>query len=83
MYRVQPGIPDPVHGLNVSEKVTVPTFKVMAEVDKYFSALIGSGAMVIHSVEETQPLLPSLTSLDVARDFPVDVASGSIRAGRW
>jgi hypothetical protein len=34
--RVQPGIPDPVHGLNVSEKVTVPTFKVMAEVDKYF-----------------------------------------------
>jgi hypothetical protein len=36
MSRVQPGIPDPVHGLNVSEKVTVPTFKVMAEVDKYF-----------------------------------------------
>jgi hypothetical protein len=43
--------------LNVSEKVTVPTFKVMAEVDKYFelSSHPRSGAMVIHSVEETQP----------------------------
>jgi 3D (Asp-Asp-Asp) domain-containing protein len=80
--RVQPGIPDPVHGLNVSEKVTVPTFKVMAEVDKYFelSSHPGSGAMVIHSVEgNTATLLPSLTSLDVtpARLRLVDVASGS------
>jgi hypothetical protein len=48
---------DPVHGLNVSEKVTVPTFKVMAEVDKYFelSSHPRSGAMVIHSVEEKRP----------------------------
>jgi hypothetical protein len=77
--RVQPGIPDPVHGLNVSEKVTVPTFKVMAEVDKYFelSSHPGSGAMVIHSVEGTQPRSYSHHWMSRLRDLLVDVASGS------
>jgi 3D (Asp-Asp-Asp) domain-containing protein len=78
---VQPGIPDPVHGLNVSEKVTVPTFKVMAEVDKYFelSSHPGSGAMVIHSVEGTQPRSYSHHWMSRLRDLLVDVASGSYR----
>jgi hypothetical protein len=71
-----------VHGLNVSEKVTVPTFKVMAEVDKYFelSSHPGSGAMVIHSVEETQPLTYVSHWMSRLRLRLVDVASGSIRS---
>jgi hypothetical protein len=82
VLRVQPTLPDPVHGISVSEKVTVPTFKVMAEVDKYFelSSHPGSGALVLHSVEgHTATLLPSVTSLDVtpARLRLIDVASGS------
>jgi hypothetical protein len=44
-------------------KVTVPTFKVMAEVDKYFelSSHPGSGAMVIHSVEGNTATFPRLS----------------------
>jgi hypothetical protein len=56
-----------VHGLNVSEKVTVPTFKVMAEVDKYFQ--LSSGRVPwSFTAWRKQPLLPSLTSLDVTRE---------------
>jgi hypothetical protein len=40
VLRVQPTLLDPVHGISVSEKVTVPTFKVMAEVDISNSAHI-------------------------------------------
>jgi hypothetical protein len=51
--------------LNVSEKVTVPTFKVMAEVDKYFelSSHPGSGAMVIHSVEGNTATLSTVSHI--------------------
>jgi hypothetical protein len=66
------------------EKVTVPTFKVMAEVDKYFE--LSSHPVGCHGHSQrggnTATLLPSLTSLDVtpARLRLVDVASGSIRS---
>jgi hypothetical protein len=39
VLRVQPTLLDPVHGISVSEKVTVPTFKVMAEVDSISNQL--------------------------------------------
>jgi hypothetical protein len=80
VLRVQPTLLDPVHGISVSEKVTVPTFKVMAEVEYFeLSSHPGSGALVLHSVEgHTATLLPSLTSGRYsARLRLIDVASGS------
>jgi hypothetical protein len=62
--------------LNVSEKVTVPTFKVMAEEDKYFelSSHPRSGAMVIHSVEGNTATLYRLS---------LDVTPARLRSSMW
>jgi hypothetical protein len=87
MYRVQPGIPDPVHGLNVSEKVTVPTFKVMAEVDKYFelSSHPGRVPWSFTAWRETQPRSYRLSHhwMSRLRDFGSSMWHPALRAGRW